>query len=50
MKSHKKLKNAKDFGITIKADSSLDRTSQKVQFQEKLDFANKVVSKLKWDT
>lgn len=49
MKHYKKLKEAKDFGVTIRKDSSLDKTSQKVQFEEKLDFANKVVSNLKWE-
>jgi hypothetical protein len=50
MKPNKKLKSAKDFGMTIKPSSSLDRTSQRVEFPEKLDFANKVIATLKWES
>jgi hypothetical protein len=49
MKNKKKLKGAAAFGIRVKKDKSLDRFSGKVLFPEKLEEANRVVSKLKWN-
>lgn len=49
MKNKKKLKGATAFGIRVKKDKSLDRFSSKVLFPEKLEEANRVVSKLKWN-
>lgn len=49
MKSKKKLKGAAAFGIRVKKDKSLNKFSDKVLFPEKLEEANRVVSKLKWN-
>ncbi len=50
MKSKKELKGASKFGVKIQKDISLDLYSKKVLAPEKLEFANKVVSNLKWKT
>jgi hypothetical protein len=48
MKSKKKLEGASKLGVKIRKDSSLNLTSKKVLFPEKLELANKVVANLKW--
>lgn len=48
MKPKKKLEGASKLGVKIKRDSSLNLTSKKVLFPEKLELANKVVANLKW--
>lgn len=50
MKPKKKLEGAKKLGVKIRKVSSLSESSKKVLFPEKLEFANKVVSNLKWKT
>ena len=49
MKIKKKLKGAAALGVRVKKDKSLDKFSGKVLFPEKLEEANKVISKLKWN-
>ena len=49
MKNKKKLKGAGAFGIRVKKDKSLNKFSNQVLFPEKLEEANRVVSKLKWN-
>mgnify|MGYP005750877959 FL=1 len=39
---------ARKFGVKITKDSSLNSTSKKVLFPEKLELANKIVANLKW--
>lgn len=48
MKTKKALKGASTMGVKVKRDKSLDKFSGKVLFPEKLEEANKIVSKLKW--
>ncbi|WP_425639457.1 hypothetical protein ACPUEN_07410 [Algoriphagus yeomjeoni] len=50
MKSKKKLEGASKFGIKIQKNTSLNSSSKKVLFPSQLEFANKVVSKLKLET
>jgi hypothetical protein len=49
MKNKKKLKGAEALGVRVKKDKSLNKFSGKVLFPEKLEEANRVVSKLKWN-
>ncbi|WPR77505.1 hypothetical protein [Algoriphagus sp. NG3] len=50
MKPKKKIEGASKMGVKIRKDSSLNAHAKKVLFPEKLEFANKVVSNLKWKT
>ncbi|SEG11008.1 hypothetical protein SAMN03080598_02527 [Algoriphagus boritolerans DSM 17298 = JCM 18970] len=47
---NQKLEGAEKLGVKIRKVSSLSESSKKVLFPEKLEFANKVVSNLKWKT
>ncbi|MBN8852571.1 MAG: hypothetical protein J0H07_11995 [Sphingobacteriales bacterium] len=47
MKNRKKLKGAEAFGVRVIVDKSLDKYSKMNLFPEKLEEANKVVSKLR---
>jgi hypothetical protein len=49
MKNKEKLRGAAALGIRVKKDKSLDKFSGKVLFPDKLEEANKVISKLKWN-
>ena len=48
MKLKNKLEGASKFGIKIQKNTSLNSSSKKVLCPAKLEFANKVVSNLKW--
>ncbi|REG77505.1 hypothetical protein [Algoriphagus antarcticus] len=50
MKQKKKLEGANKFGIKIQRNTTLNSSSKKVLFPAKLEFANKVISKLKLET
>ena len=47
MKNKKKLKGAEAFGITVTVDKSLNKYSKMNLFPEKLEEANRIISKLK---
>ena len=47
MKNKKKLKGAEAFGVRVIVDKSLDKTSKMNLFPEKLEEANRIISKLK---
>ena len=48
MKPKEKIQGASKFGIKIQKNTSLNSSSKKVLFPAKLEFANKVVTNLKW--
>ncbi|WP_157373472.1 hypothetical protein [Algoriphagus terrigena] len=48
MKAKKKLEGAGKLGVKVVKSYSLATSPKKVLFPEKLEFANKVVSNLKW--
>lgn len=50
MKQKKILKGADAVGVKVKQDKSLDKLSGMVLFPDKLKEANKVVSRLKWNS
>lgn len=50
MKPKKKLEGASKLGVKIQKNTSVNSSSNRVLFPDKLEYANKVVSNLKWKT